>query len=202
MIKRTFILAFLSLCTLGAAVSVLASGYQGRGASSQQPKTLYVVTTTAHLADIIRNLDPGHIRAESLMGTGVDPHLYRPTSSDVIKLKKADLVIYNGLHLEGRMVELLETLAQEKPAIAAAEKLPPGMLLEGPNNATDPHIWMSVPIWEAVAGIVTDTLVPHDPSYQDTYRQKAALYKGKLEKLDGWIKKESVTTIPQEATAF
>ena len=107
MIKRTFILAFLSLCTLGAAVSVLASGYQGRSASSQQPKTLYIVTTTAHLADIVHNLDPGHIRVESLMGTGVDPHLYRPTSSDVIKLKKADLVIYNGLHLEGRMVELL-----------------------------------------------------------------------------------------------
>ncbi|MCB1563614.1 MAG: zinc ABC transporter substrate-binding protein [Alphaproteobacteria bacterium] len=196
MIKRTFILAFLSLCTLGAAVSVLASGYQGRSASSQQPKTLYIVTTTAHLADIVHNLDPGHIRVESLMGTGVDPHLYRPTSSDVIKLKKADLVIYNGLHLEGRMVELLETLAQEKPAIAAAEQLPPGMLLEGPDNATDPHIWMSVPIWEAVTGIVTDTLIAHDPSYQDTYRQKAALYKGKLEKLDGWIK-ESVATIPK-----
>lgn len=196
MIKRTFILAFLSLCTLGAAVSVLASGYQERSGSAQQSEMLYVVTTTAHLADIVRNLDTGRIRVESLMGTGVDPHLYRPTSSDVIKLKKADLVLYNGLHLEGRMVELLETLAQEKPTVAVAERLPPGTLLEGPDNATDPHIWMSVPIWASVVNIVADALIAHDPSSQDTYKQKASLYKKKLERLDIWIE-ESVATIPR-----
>lgn len=168
--------------------------------SATEDGNLYVVTTTAHLADVVENLNPGHIHVESLMGTGVDPHLYRPTSSDVIRLKKADLIFYSGLHLEGQMVNLLETLEKEKPAVAVGDHLDKNRLLAGPNNATDPHIWMSVPLWKNVVDIMAQTLSEQDPSHAFEYKEKARTYNTKLEKLNSYIKASIKTISPETRT--
>ncbi len=84
---------------------------------------ILVVTTTAQIADTARNLlgPVPEIRVESIMHEGVDPHLYRPTRADTVRLQRADIVLYNGLHLEGRMPGLLDKLKKQKPVHAMSD---------------------------------------------------------------------------------
>ena len=83
--------------------SFLVSACSTSTGESQLPiaeRTINVVTTTGMIADIVLNLGGERVNVEALMGPGVDPHLYKPTASDVTKLERADIVFYNGLHLE------------------------------------------------------------------------------------------------------
>lgn len=84
---------------------------------------LHVVCTTGIVADLVRNVGGDHIRVSTLMGPGVDPHLYKPTPGDVRRLTAADAVFYNGLHLEGRLADLLGRLDRWKPSIAVTQGL-------------------------------------------------------------------------------
>ena len=67
-----------------------------------------VVVTTTHLSDLVQSLAGKQVKVISLMGPGVDPHLYKPTSRDLSSLAKADLIVFHGLLLEGRMAQALE----------------------------------------------------------------------------------------------
>ena len=73
-------------------------------------KKTHIVTTTTMLKDLIEKIGGDKVEVEGLMGEGVDPHLYQATASDVDKLKKADVVVYQGLHLEGKMGEVFSEL--------------------------------------------------------------------------------------------
>lgn len=184
----------ISLC-----VAVLAGlGLYGIRSWAAAPTSLdnrpQIVTTTAQIADAVRAVTGDLAHVESLMGEGVDPHLYRPTRSDILKLKSADIVFYNGLHLEGQMVELLEKLTEEKPVFAIAAMLPPNRLLDGPNGH-DPHIWMNTQNWiSAVSGIARALSDLHQ-QHQETYTQNAHNYDADLEKLDIYMR-ESFSRIP------
>lgn len=150
----------------------------------------YIVTTTSHIADAVRNISKqDNIRIESLMNEGVDPHLYRPLRSDIIKLKKADIIFYNGLHLEGRMVELLETFANEKPAYAVSDFTP--HIINSNDGAHDPHIWMNVQNWIKVARGIEKTLKANN------VYANAATYIEQLTALENTIKRQ-IETIPSK----
>lgn len=164
--------------------------------NTQAAQKPYIVTTTAQIGDIVSNIAGPNMRVEFLMGTGVDPHLYRPTRSDVIKLKRADIVFYNGLHLEGQMAELLEKLGEKKPAIAIAESLPAGAIHEDEKGAHDPHIWMDVKNWISGTDIVTRTLADYAPEQTGQFTARASAYKEKLKQLDAHTK-EAIASIPE-----
>ncbi len=188
MIKYT--LAFVAALILSFAL------YQPSSADNQG---LYVVTTTAQISDIVKNVTQGSpIRIEHLMGTGVDPHLYRPTRSDVVRLKKADIVFYNGLHLEGQMIELFEKLKKEKPVISLAESLPEDFLITSEQNKYDPHIWMNVKAWINSVETVKNALTQYNPPSAALYSKRAQVYSKKLTLLDTHIK-TVIKTIPQNA---
>lgn len=164
----------------------------------------YIVTTTAQIADIVENISAQDFIITHLMGSGVDPHLYRPTRSDVVKLRKADHVFYNGLHLEGQMVKLLDTLSAEKPVTGLAEHVSKSRLIHDGENYDgesaeqfDPHIWMDVSIWIEASATITQQLSVLNPANQDIYKQNAQRYEDKLRALDTQIK-QSFATIPAE----
>ncbi len=159
----------------------------------------YVVTTTAQVHDIVREIGGVDIRSEHLMGAGIDPHLYRPTRSDIAKLTRADIVVYNGLHLEGQMTELLSTLAREKPVIAISDNLPADNLLHDAQTAGhDPHIWMNVKNWIAASDVVTDVLRDALPEKTNNISIRASEYTQKLATLDAGIR-DAIATIPPTA---
>ncbi|MEM9160995.1 MAG: zinc ABC transporter substrate-binding protein, partial [Verrucomicrobiota bacterium] len=64
-----------------------------------------VTATTGMVGDMVRNVAGPQIEVFTLMGPGVDPHLYKASATDVSKLSRSDLIFYNGLYLEGRMAD-------------------------------------------------------------------------------------------------
>lgn len=159
-----------------------------------------VVTTTGMIADAVRNVGGEHVNVTGLMGPGIDPHLYRPTASDVNRLDGADIIFFNGLELEGRMTDIFERLASMKPTVAVSENIPQDQLLASQQyeNAHDPHIWFDVSLWKSVVEVIAAELSEHDPDNADIYAANAAAYLEELDELDAYVF-EQVETIPESS---
>lgn len=153
-----------------------------------QGRAPLLLTTTAMLADAVRAVagpaSPNGPRIESLMGEGVDPHLYRPTRADTARLLAADLVVLNGHRLEGRMEEVLARLrAAGRRVIALAESLPRESLRAHPDypGAADPHVWMDPLLWAEAAGALPQALAPLLP--RAPLAENLAAYQARLRRL-------------------
>lgn len=156
----------------------------------------YIVTTTAQIADVVRAVAGDTARVESLMGEGIDPHLYRPTRTDIMKLKRANIVFYNGLHLEGQMVELMETLSDEKPVFAVSTFLPTEDLIDG-STGHDPHIWMDAGNWIAVSVGTARSLSSIHAEHTGLYQTNANQYAARLKALDQYIRSSFANISPE-----
>jgi manganese/zinc/iron transport system substrate-binding protein len=158
-----------------------------------------VVTTTGMIADAVINIAGDSLVVEALMGPGVDPHLYKATQGDLKKLSNADLVLYNGLLLEGKMGEILAKLGRIKLVVAVGEAIDTTLLLGSPlyKNAFDPHIWFDVSLWKQVVKKVSTSLQEFDPENAGYYRQNTENYLVKLDALHLKVK-EQIAKIPKE----
>lgn len=154
-----------------------------------------VVCTTGMVGDLVRHVGGPHVDVQVLMGPGVDPHLYKARPNDVRLLQQADLIFYNGLHLEGKMSEVLESLARQgKLAYPVTGALEPEDRLPD-SGQFDPHVWFNVRLWHKCLGLVQDTLVQYDPVHAEDYKRRAEEYGTKLLDLDEWIRQQ-IATIP------
>lgn len=158
-----------------------------------------IVTTTGMINDIVMNIGGTHVETLALMGAGVDPHLYKATPGDLRKLNDADVVFYHGLHLEGKMADILEKLQAKKPSIPVVQDLPKEELLrfESAPEFPDPHVWFDVEKWIFAANCVRDELIHFDAAHADDYRANADAYTKKLEKLDEYVRTQ-MATIPKK----
>jgi manganese/zinc/iron transport system substrate-binding protein len=149
-----------------AAFAALGSRASAQGA----PTRLSIVTTTAMLADAVRMLAGDQVRVEALMGEGVDPHLYRPTRADIVKLTQADMVIAHGLGLEAQFRETFRQIARRRAPVMAADSIPKDQLLKDEEVADkpDPHVWMDPKLWITVVRTVSEALA----SAETANRQK------------------------------
>jgi manganese/zinc/iron transport system substrate-binding protein len=156
-----------------------------------------VAATTTMLADLVRNVGGDRIHLYQLMGPGVDPHLYKATPTDSIRLQKAKIIFANGLHLEGRLGEMIDNLsAKGKIVVSVAEKLPKEDLIPTGDVTFDPHIWGDAQLWAKALDVVTATLAEQDPDGREEYTANADAYRAKLTSLDGWAKAR-VAEIPE-----
>ncbi len=145
---------------------------------------LSVVTTTGMIYDAVVNVTKGLVDVEALMGPGVDPHLYKATQGDLLKLTKADLIFYNGLYLEGKMGEVLEKLNRSKTVVAITQSLDTTKLISDRSHGNyDPHVWFDVSLWAETIDDVVSGLSKIDPKNQDAYQTNATAYKIKLDSL-------------------
>lgn len=160
---------------------------------------LQVVATTAMIADPARVIAGPHAQVTALMGEGVDPHLYKPTRNDMATLLAADLILYNGLHLEGRMTDALERVAADgTPTHAVTERLDPALLRAEDANAdqADPHVWMDPLAWLETTRVTADALAAIAPDHAETFQTNATAYQEQLRSLDAYAR-ESIATIPE-----
>jgi len=160
---------------------------------------LTVVTTTGMIADIVKNVGKDSVEVTALMGPGVDPHLYKATQGDLGRLQRANIIFYNGLHLEGKMGEVFEKLGRIKTVIPVARGIDSTFLLDDPiyENAIDPHIWFDLSIWASTIVEVTSTLIEADPGNAKYYEENAAYHTNELLKLHEWVKTE-IQKIPAD----
>ncbi|WP_024294328.1 metal ABC transporter solute-binding protein, Zn/Mn family [Lacrimispora indolis] len=152
---------------------------------------LNIVATTTMLADLSTVIGGDRVSVNGLMGPGIDPHLYQASAGDVSLMQKADVVVYNGLHLEGKMGEIFENLSSQGPAVICIEKgLDESMLLawEDDSSIHDPHIWFDVSLWEDAAKTVAKGLAEADPNGKADYEANLDAYLKELNETDQYIR--------------
>lgn len=154
-----------------------------------------IVTTTGMIADLVHNIGGNHVDVTPLMNSGIDPHLYKATQGDLRKIKNADIVIYNGLYLEGKMQDIFDKLAKKKPVYAVTENLAKNQLIEDSEHA-DPHIWFDVSLWQLAANRVLEILIKHDSSNAKSYEANAQNYIGLLKAKHQWVQAQ-IKLIPK-----
>ena len=130
------------------------------------------------------------------------PHLYKATQGDLELLNKADIILYNGLKLEGKMGDILKKLGRKKPAIAIAKEIDKSLLHGDPkypndDSANDPHIWFDVSLWRQTVPVVEQVLSEYDPENAAAYALSATSYISKLTELHDWTATE-LSAIPAE----
>lgn len=172
------------------------------GCSSKKEITsgkLVIVTTTGMIKDAIQHVAGDHAEVIALMGPGVDPHLYKATQGDLEKLTHADIVFYNGLHLEGKMGDVLEKLGHLKPVIAVASEIPESSLraVPGFGGTHDPHIWFDVKLWEQAVRTISKTLQKQDSVHAADYASNTTAYLAQMDSLHETIK-QKISEIPEQ----
>ncbi len=161
---------------------------------------LNIVTTTGMIADIAKNVGGEYVEVTPLMGPGVDPHLYKASEGDIRRLQEANLIFYNGLHLEAQLGEVLEKMNDFNiTTVAVADEIDPTALLAHPEyeNSYDPHIWFDVTLWMQAVRRVQDTLSETDPAHKSAYEANATAYLAQLEELHQYVLSQA-ETIPAE----
>lgn len=170
------------------------------GGPKEDDGKLKIVTTTTMITDMVENIGGELIEIEGLMGSGVDPHLYKASEGDVSKLYNADLIIYNGLHLEGKLVEVFEKMdAQGKATLAIADALDKSTLIGSEYFASnyDPHIWFDTDYWKQMSTLVAQRLADADPENKEAYDANLQSYIDKIDALSASLKAK-IDELPQE----
>jgi manganese/zinc/iron transport system substrate-binding protein len=161
---------------------------------------LKVVTTTTMITDMVQNIGGDVVEIQGLMGSGVDPHLYKASEGDVSKLFNADLVIYGGLHLEGKLVEIFEKIeSQGKKTVAVADAIDKSELISSEFFASnyDPHIWFNIGFWKKITLHTTEILKEQDPEHANIFEKNGAAYIQKLDALETEIR-QIIETLPAD----
>ena len=191
-VSRCFSAAGLGgLIPLVAVVSLVigCSGSESASVPAAADGRPRVVTTTTIVADLVRQVGGDRVVVECLLGAGIDPHSYKATPRDADRLLRADLVVSSGLHLEGRLADLLARLADRVPVLAVADRLPPDRLLAAEAGIADPHVWFDAGLWSLLPAEVAESLARVDPEGADEYRSRAETYSARLRELDEQVRR-------------
>lgn len=187
---RRMALVGLALLAIVAAAGCSESTSSGKEATVED-RPIRVVTTVNFLADMAGRIGGDRVEVESLMGPGVDPHLYKASAGDVGTLRDADVVLYGGLELEGRMADLLEELSAERRTVAVTEEMPRERLLRPAEfeGRYDPHVWFDVPLWRDAARRIAAELRDVDPAHAAEYDRRLRAYLRELRDLHAEVRR-------------
>ncbi|MGV6874032.1 metal ABC transporter solute-binding protein, Zn/Mn family [Pseudochelatococcus sp. B33] len=180
---------------LGAALA----GVFTAGAARAEEK-LNVVATTGFIADAIGEVGGDHVTVRALLGPGVDPHLYRQTSSDIAAATRADAVFWHGLHLEAQLADFFASLARRKLVIALADALPRERLLAAETDSAlpDPHVWFDPRLWTGVVTAARDALTELKPEHGADFEANARRYIADIERIGAYAE-GVLASVPQQS---
>jgi manganese/zinc/iron transport system substrate-binding protein len=187
-------------CLVFAAATIVGIDGCGKQASGERSLNypLQVLCTTGQVADLVRNVGGRHVTVDALMGPSVDPHQYKATLGDRRKMEDADVIFYNGLHLEGRMTDALEDMGRRRAVYAVTEGIPREKLRkpEEFEGGYDPHVWFDVRLWILCTEEVSRRLIELDPEHEADYRGNASSYIKHLRVLDQ-TSRDELAAIPK-----
>ena len=184
---------FLSLLLLGSCGNAPETGDPPPADAGK----INAVCTTGMVADMVRHIGGDRVVVAALMGPGVDPHYYKASQSDIARLGKADIIVYNGLFLEGKMQDIFTKMAAKKQIVVVTADLPTQRLRPVGPDEYDPHVWFDVSLWALTLDNVVAGLSAVDPQGAETFRRNAAAYRAQLEELHAWVQTQ-INEIPQQ----
>lgn len=166
-------------------------------ARADEPFT--VLATTTVIADTTKLIGGSRIHVDTLMGPGVDPHLYKASPGDVRRLLDSSLVLYNGLHLEGKLGDIFEKVGKTRPTVAVTDGIDRARLRTPPEfeGNYDPHVWFDVSLWAGTLDSIAAALSKVDPAGSEIYKSNAEKAKRDFESLHIWCKNE-LAKIPKD----
>ncbi|MDT8896013.1 zinc ABC transporter substrate-binding protein [Halomonas sp. I1] len=166
---------------------------------AQQSAPLKTVATTGMVGDVVARVGGECAEVTTLMGPGVDPHLYQASARDVSTFQQAEMIFYSGYSLEGQLGDVLERFSETKPTIAVApSSIDTGSLITVQDvYGIDPHLWMDVSLWSRIAPTIADSLSEARPACEAQFRDNAEDYVAQLEALHQWVT-ESIASIPEQ----
>jgi len=181
------------------AMSSLAGVSQSDLGTAEPRSPVKIVATIGMIADVAREVGGEHVRVTALMGEGVDPHLYKASPGDVRAMSDSDVVLYNGLHLEGRMADVIVKMAGRRTVAQVTDAIDEKLLREPPEflGQYDPHIWFDVSLWANVVDRIRDVLREKDPANAEAYTAAASAYSQVLSELHEYAK-STLGTIPKD----
>jgi len=188
--RKTATFSMMPLILILAILCSISASCEKRTMENTDGK-LAIITTTTMLYDMAVSIGGECVKVTALMGPGIDPHLYQASAGDVTKMQDANVVLYNGLHLEGKMGYVFAALAKSgRNIICAEDGIAEAMLLSDEINPEihDPHIWFDVSIWKASAKHVAARLAEIDPDNSDNYKTNMEKYLAELDELERYIK--------------
>lgn len=186
----------LAAALILAVVLTGCSSAEPDSKSKEEDERITVVTTIAQIAEPLSVIGGDKVQVNSLMGPGVDPHLYNATQGDIAKMDKADIVFYSGLHLEGNLTEVFRQIGKSKPVLAIAESIPENQRLKDEQGDTDPHVWFDIELWKTALDTAAEGLKMNFPEHAEAFEANKAAYFQELDEL----KREStarMNTIPE-----
>jgi manganese/zinc/iron transport system substrate-binding protein len=184
------------------AVAMLAflflTGCSENTLSDKRTDQISAVATIGMIADVVGIIGGEHVAVHGLMGPGVDPHLYKATPSDVLALQKADIIFYNGLHLESKMGTLFEKMGQTRMTVAVTKNIPESGLLspEEFEGLHDPHVWFDVTLWKYTVKDIAEALAEKDAEHADFFEANATRYLAELDQLNEYVTEQALR-VPQ-----
>jgi manganese/zinc/iron transport system substrate-binding protein len=157
---------------------------------AQAQTRLKVVATTSIIGDALEQITKGRVEVIKLMGPGVDPHAYKVTPKNIQALSNADIIFYNGLHLEGKMADVLNNFSKRKPVYAASDGIDSSQYLGDLrfSDGADPHIWFDILLWKKAITYMSQQLQQIDKSSAEYYATNTADYLKKLDDLHEKVK--------------
>ncbi len=191
----------LLLCLAGCEDASSTAGGPTTSVASRSGK-LNVVATTTMVGDLVSRIAGDRAEVKVIMGPGTDPHTFKPAPADIAALSKADVIFYNGLHLEAQMERVLEQIGERSATrvVALGDSLDQTKLLSWQPEAGfphDPHVWNDVQLWKGAVEKIRDTLVEVDAANAESYTTNAGAYLAQLDELDSYIK-EQAASLPAE----
>lgn len=158
---------------------------------------LRITTTTTMLKDLIQTIGGDKVEVINLMGEGVDPHLYNASAGDIEKLANADIIIYGGLHLEGKMGDIFGKLENSgKNILDVGSSLDKNLLIFHAENIPDPHVWFNTDLWLLEAEAVAVKLSDIDSKNKEYYMSNLENYKKEINNLTEYTK-QRISEIPE-----
>ncbi|MBX9624754.1 MAG: zinc ABC transporter substrate-binding protein [Gemmataceae bacterium] len=173
-----------------SALALVPAGCSNGGPPAYDGGPVRVVCTTTLVADLVNRVGGERVQVDALMGPGVDPHRYLPTAGDRAKLDAAHLVVFNGLHLEGKMTDVFEKGRDRYRAVAVTRDLDRSLLRPADTDGGeyDPHVWFDVALWAKCLPVVRDELAKLDPAGAEVYARNADAYAKELAALDAEVR--------------
>jgi manganese/zinc/iron transport system substrate-binding protein len=159
-----------------------------------------VVTTIGMITDIVKNVGGEKVEVIGMMGPGVDPHLYKPTAKDVQRLSSAQIIFYNGLHLEAKLADVLAKMPGDTKTVAVTDDIDKAMLLSPPGfeGQSDPHVWFDVTLWMKAVEKVRDTLSDFNVDAKPVYTKNTERYLAELAELHQYVKTQAERVTPEQ----
>lgn len=195
------------------AVAIGAAILLSLSAARAEAEKVNVVASFSIIGDLANEVGGERIALRTLVGPNGDAHVYEPRPSDAIAMARADVVLVNGLQLEGFITRLVEASGATAPVVEVTQGTD---IIRDPagghyhyngGKATfheapfDPHAWQSIANGKVYVRNIAKAFCAADAEGCDTYNGNAEAYVAKLSALEGELK-AAVEAVPRDSRTF